>query len=127
MMKDTLTLENVASESDFLRNTVLEDPDPKWRKVVDELLAARDLEDDWDGQGAKAPSIEVVDTSLVLVQKLRTAGFAPPNDFGPSVNGAMTLAWRSDTSSMEIEVLSSTRIEGYRWRKGDDRAEQFAL
>jgi hypothetical protein len=104
-----------------------EEPDPKWRVVIDDLLAARSLRDDWDGQGAKAPTIDVVDTSLQLAIKLRQLGTSPPDDFGAGINGTITFAWRSREWSVEVEVFSPVRIEGFRWRKGAELAEQVVF
>jgi hypothetical protein len=99
----------------------------KWGAVIDELLAARQLEDDWDGQGAKAPTAEAVDTALRLAIYLRGRNTVPPDDFGPGVNGVMTLGWHSGARSMVIEVSSPLRVEGYRWAKADEKAERFVL
>lgn len=99
----------------------------QWDAVIDELLAARQLEDDWDGQGAKAPTAEAVDTALRVAIRLQRGTVVPPDDFGSGVNGVITLGWHSGVGSMVIEVSSPLRVEGYRWSKADEKAERFVL
>jgi len=99
----------------------------KWTEVIDTLLAARNLPDDWDGQGAKAPTHEAVDTSLKLAMNLRGLNCLPPDDFGAGVEGVLTLGWHLPHFAMVVEISSPLRVEGYRWFPGDERAERFIL
>lgn len=104
-----------------------EDVSLKWAEVIDELLRVRNLPEDWDGQGAKAPTLEVVDTALKLVDLLRRKGCMPPDDYGAGVNGDITLGWHTEYDSLVVEVSSPLRVEGYRWARGAEKAEQFVL
>jgi hypothetical protein len=120
-------LRNPFAHTRTVTDSPFEVPDPKWREVIDNFLAARSLRDDWDGQGAKAPTIDVVDTSLQLAVKLRQLGISPPDDFGVGINGTITIAWRTPEWSVEVEVCSPVRIEGFRWRRGAEQAEQVVF
>ncbi len=97
----------------------------KWDAVMEELRAARDLADDWDGQGAKAPTADAADAALTMAGELRGADVAPPDDFGPAPNGVIVLGWHTATTSADIEFDSAGRAVGSYWTRGDKRAEPF--
>jgi hypothetical protein len=99
----------------------------RWAECEDELHAARHLTEDYDGQGAQPPPTGAVDLALGLAERLRARGYPPPDDCGAGVNGTIHLAWYRDVGSVEIEITSPTQVEGYRWRKGHERGEQFLL
>ena len=103
------------------------DFDTKWRAVIDELLIARNLADDWDGQGAAAPPPYAVDQALKLASSLKSQGWPAPTDCGPAVDGSVTLTWHVGKQSVVIEVTSGLEVEAYRWADGDARAERFFL
>lgn len=96
-----------------------------WPEVIDDLLAAYKLTDDWDGQGAKAPSQEVVVTALKLATSLKNSGLRHPDECGPSVNGEVTFYWKWEASSLMFEVTSAACVSGYEWLPGAHRAVQF--
>src|SRR5271166_4671519 len=52
-----------------------------WDALIDDLLRMRELEDDWDGVGAKAPPTVLVDSSLMLARELRDGCRTRPNVF----------------------------------------------
>jgi hypothetical protein len=68
--------------------------DQVWTKRIDQLLAIRRLEDDWDGQGSPAPAVEVVDSALVLALLLRTEGVHPPTGVVQTVCGEVLFDWQ---------------------------------
>ena len=106
------------------------DADHKWDEVINELnelLAFRNLLDDWDRQGAKAATPEAIDTTLKLALSLKNQNHAPPDDFGPGVNGIITLGWHTGDVSMVIEVTPQLRVEAYLWTKGSERADEYVL
>ena len=104
-----------------------ESPPGRWAECEDELQAARHLTEDYDGQGAHPPPTEAVDLALGLAVRLRERGCPAPDDCGAGVNGTIHLAWYRDSGSVEIEITSPTQVEGYHWRKGDERGERFLL
>ena len=75
-----------------------------WNQRIDQLLAVRQLEDDWDGQGSPAPAVEVVDSALVLALLLRQAGVEPPTGVVQSVGGEVLFDWQSPDKYVELEV-----------------------
>jgi hypothetical protein len=81
-----------------------------WDRRIGELLALRDLADDWDGQGALAPGAGVVDAAVVLASRLRGAWPAP--DFAVAgVNGTVILEWHGTDTFTELEVESADAAE----------------
>lgn len=86
----------VSVETELPRATIETDSDgenAKWSAWIDELLAIRQLEDDWDGQGAPAPATDVVDSSLILALLLRREGIAAPNLVTQGLSGGVHFDW----------------------------------
>jgi hypothetical protein len=76
-----------------------------WDSCIEKLLELRRYEDDWDGQGAEAPSPEAVDSAIILAVLLRQSGVEPPCRTVPIVNGAVVLEWQwPDVTTLEIEI-----------------------
>lgn len=75
-----------------------------WDERIDQLLAIRQLEDDWDGQGTPAPTVEVVDSALVLALLLRRAGVEPPSSVVQGVNGDVLFYWWQSPDGKYVEV-----------------------
>ena len=103
------------------------DADSKWRAVTDKLLDARNLADDWDGQGATAPPRVAVDRALTLTLGLKDRGYPVPTDYGPTVDGGVTMTWRFGKQSVVIEVTSALQVEAFRWTDGDAQAVRFLV
>jgi hypothetical protein len=85
-----------------------------WSCRIDELLAIRSLADDWDGQAAKAPSTELVDSALVLAVAFRRGGAEAPSRIVPGVNGTLVFEWQAGEEYCEIEVPRPYHAEGLR-------------
>lgn len=66
-----------------------------WTERIDSLLAIRRLEDDWDGQGSPAPTVEVVDSALILAMLLRQDGAEAPTGVVQGVGGEVLFDWQS--------------------------------
>jgi hypothetical protein len=98
-----------------------------WSQLIDDLLALRTLEDDWDGQGAKAPHPSLVDGAITLAQYLRASGM-PPADFATAgVNGTVIFEWHLPTEYREIEVTTPVRAEGRSVRRGSETMKEFLV
>ena len=103
------------------------DADSKWRDLMNKLLDARSLADDWDGQGAAAPPRAAVDRALTFALGMKSLGFPVPTDYGTTVDGGVTMSWHVGKQSVVIEVTSALEVEAHRWTDGDARAVQFVL
>lgn len=99
----------------------------KWDEVINNLLSARNLEEDWDGQGAEAPTKGTVDTALQRALFMKQLGNPPPDEFGANVDGTITLGWHQVDRTIVIEIVSPTQEEAYTWTDGNQTAEQFLL
>lgn len=75
-----------------------------WGDVTDELLDISQLQDDWDGQGATAPSRKTVDRAFSLVRSWREHNSVPPSLIRPSPDGNICLEWQFSLERLEIEV-----------------------
>ena len=91
-----------------------QDRSDRWSCRIDELLAIRSLADDWDGQAAKAPSTELVDSALVLAVAFRRGGAEAPSRIVPGVNGTLVFEWQAGEEYCEIEVTRPYHAEGLR-------------
>ena len=77
-----------------------------WADIIDELLRFRNLQDDYDGEGSRAPGTFVSDSAIHLTQSLQANGETPPDIVVPGVNGTIYLEWHSPTQIREIEITS---------------------
>lgn len=81
-----------------------------WDEFVEAIERYRDLADDYDGQGAIAPSSEVIDSAVAMMRDM--IGVAIPNYSVPGPNGSVNLAWDlDDETSVTIEVIDVSRAE----------------
>jgi hypothetical protein len=83
-----------------------------WDEVIDSLLRVRKLEDDWDGQGAVAPAVANVDSSIDWVRQMRRYTQAiPPSQVAPGVTGEVLLVWQEKSFYLEAEISEPDRVE----------------
>src|SRR4051794_1952575 len=93
-------------ERGLLVSEVFTPPTRTWSQVIDDLLALRNLENDWDGQGAEAPNPALVDGAITLAQSLRTEGRRPADFAVAGVNGTVVFEWHDSSGYLEIEVTA---------------------
>ncbi len=102
-------------------------PPRTWAGVIDDLLALRGLEDDWDGQGAPAPEPAVVDTALAVATDFRSAGLEPAHRAVAGVNGTVVMEWFSASMYCEVEVIAPDRVEGRLVNRESGEVTEFLL
>ena len=86
--------------------------DPIWSERIDDLLGIRQLEDDWDGQGAPAPTSDVVDSALVLALLLKKEGIAPPKLVTQGPAGGIHFDWLPGGGKyVELRVMRPYQAE----------------
>jgi hypothetical protein len=84
----------------------------QWDRILDELRRLRDLEDDWDGQGARALDPANMDQAIAWVEDMRRWRRAlPPTRVLPGTLGEVVLEWRGDTFHLAAEISSPSRLE----------------
>jgi hypothetical protein len=95
----------------------------EWARIIDELLAARNLPDDWDGQGAVAPHPALVDGAITLAQHFQAQGIWPPDNAIPSVNGTILFEWHGPVEYVEIEVTAPERATQRTVKRNSDETQ----
>jgi hypothetical protein len=94
-----------------------------WPQLIDDLLCLRELEDDWDGQGAEAPPPALVDGAIKLALSLKQQGAPPATRAIAGLGGTVYLEWQTSLGYCEFEVLSPLEAE-FRWLpEGADSAQ----
>jgi hypothetical protein len=73
------------------------DLERKWNQSVTELLQLRSIGSDWDGDGAEAPSPEIIDSIIAMIRSPRRQSFfpAPPTKINILRDGRIALDWYS--------------------------------
>lgn len=82
-----------------------------WQSVMVELREMRSLSDDWDGDGAIAPGVAVVDTALAQAIRLRSEYHNPPDRVIAGVNGSVVLEWFLFNRIEQMEIFSPDEVE----------------
>ena len=78
-------------------------------KVIYQLLNCSELSNNWDGEGSKAPSDEVINFALYLVNVLSKAGHVIFHAAtGP--NGEIMLDLRNKEKSLELIIYSYKKV-----------------
>ncbi len=88
-----------------------------WRKVVRALEPLRGLRNDWDGLGAAAPSIELVDSAIELANYLSRIDHRAPTTVAPTPAGTILFTWE-DAEYWELEIRLPYHAE---WMRVDGR------
>ena len=85
-----------------------------WDREFDNLLRIRQLPEDWDGQGARAPTTELVDSALVLAHHLRQSSLPAPDRIVPAVAGTIVMEWQTKRGRcLELEVVEPYLAEWF--------------
>jgi hypothetical protein len=77
-----------------------------WEPAVVKMVEFQHLGDDWDGQGALAPSHELLASAIGLAYTLKDQGADPPHCVVAGVEGTVTLEWHDpDGTYTEVEIV----------------------
>lgn len=91
--------------------------DEAWEPWIKTLHGFGELADDWDGQGASAPTAELLQSALTLAHKLSEQGVEAPSCVVVGVNGTVIFEWQGDQGAYaELEVTGPYQADGY-WMK----------
>jgi hypothetical protein len=83
-----------------------------WDRVFGEIEGIRVLGDDWNGQGAEAPSPANVEWARDWVRQMQCYPQAiPPSRAVPGVSGEVYLEWRGASFYLVAEISSPARVE----------------
>lgn len=96
----------------FTRNEIAGYPvsSTRWNDVLTEVRNMRYLQDDWDGDGSLAPSVEVVDSAIAYGSNLRQTYVDPPDRVIAGVNGTVIFEWSVVDRIRQCEICSPDRV-----------------
>lgn len=84
----------------------------QWDRLVDDLDGLRELRDDWDGQGARAPDSTNVDQAVFWMNEMRRwRRSMPPTRVSPGTLGEVILEWREESFHLVAEVGGSSLVD----------------
>lgn len=94
----------------------------RWQECASLLDGFESLRDNWDGEGAKAPSLELLASARDLLAHLKT-GFrpihVPPTDIVASPFGGVLFEWQDEQSYLEVEIKDPFLAEWMLMREGE--------
>ena len=77
-----------------------------WHPAIQKIVTFQDLHDDWDGQGAKAPDLALLESSVGLAYLLAGRGMPPPDRVVPGLEGSVIMEWQEPGGTYrEIEIV----------------------
>jgi hypothetical protein len=77
-----------------------------WEPAVEKMVEFQNLGDDWDGEGAQAPSEEVLKSAIGLAFTLHQQGVDPPSRVVPGPEGSVIFEWQDpDGTYTEVEIV----------------------
>ena len=85
-----------------------------WDEIMADLSAIGNRLDNWDGEGAKAPSPALWESAVELGKTLRSLGQDPPSSVYAGPNGTVLFDWQNDFDYFDIEVVEPFRA---RWMR----------
>jgi hypothetical protein len=87
------------------------------RSAVDEIAAYGDLQDDWDGYGARALDPKTIRNAIAAASRL--IGRAPLPDLTPNSNGTISMEWESADGLAHLEIGKSRYAFFIRMKNGE--------
>ena len=97
----------------------------QWRERFDDLALIRSFMDDWDGEGALAPTPELVDSVSELLKLLRNKrDFSPPSRIVAAPLGSIIVEWQTTQIYFEAEISTPYRAE-WMFELPDSNFEHF--
>lgn len=86
--------------------------DEPWNRIIQAVHDLHALKNDWDGQGASAPTPGNLAAVADWVRRMRAWPHAlPPDQVVPGVNGEVYLIWQRPGLMLEAEVSRPESIE----------------
>jgi hypothetical protein len=84
----------------------------RWDQSLSSVENLRGLEDDWDGQGARAPEVANLNQASAWINEMRHWRHAlPPTRVSPGTLGEVIFEWRGESFYLVAEVASPTQVD----------------
>jgi hypothetical protein len=80
----------------------------QWQRGFLALSKFVSLDADWDGEGAAAPDVDIVNSVAALLAQLKAARLSdPPSRVLPTPDGGVLVEWQGNGYYRELEVFKS--------------------
>lgn len=83
----------------------------EWNAIIADLRSLRELEDDWDGNGAKAPKDAVVKSAIEWAHYLLKFNQSPPSSIMVGPNGTILFNWQDENGHFDAEMTRPNYLE----------------
>ncbi len=111
-------------ESNSLYNSVrINKIQKNWMNAESKLLEIEELDENWDGDDAIAPSQDIVKSVyqfLSLLKEDKTLYNNPPARILPTIEGGILIEWQINSSYYEVEVEEPYKAEYMSVSENDD-------
>ncbi|AGA28398.1 hypothetical protein [Singulisphaera acidiphila] len=118
--------QSVASES-FLQTSsanfsAVGDLNAGWRRIIQQLLVIQTYrDDDWDGDGADAIPVGIIDSASWLLERLQSTDYPAPSRATGTPAGTVVFEWQMAGMYQEIEFVAPGKIE---WMRVDHAGQK---
>ena len=82
-----------------------------WEKVAKKIEGFLQLQDDWDGAGARKLDPVIIDFCVALAKELAKKPDMAAPCVSPTVEGGIVLQWQGEFGRLEAEVNEPCRVE----------------
>ena len=89
----------------------------EWEQISDALRKLATLQDDWDGQGAVAPTHDIIQSAVEFAHIFRRMGQPAPTTAVATLAGTILFGWHSLTNYFEAEIVAPYLAE---WMRVDE-------
>lgn len=84
------------------------------REIIEEITSFRELQENWDGEGASFPSMKSIDMSIDFLGFFKTESIPTPCILA---NGNISLLWQEGADMIELEFQPKGNVAGFAsWR-----------
>lgn len=80
-------------------------------ELIQELENIQSLQENWDGEGAEAPKLELIDSAISLLGFIQKK-LPPPSRITPTQTGNIVLEWQFENNIyLEAEIVDRSCVE----------------
>lgn len=82
-----------------------------WQRTEARIAWLHTLRDDWDGEGAAAPTGDLINRAASLLAAVQSHGIAPPTTIAAGHDGAIVIEWHGEPYYFEIAFKAPNAVE----------------
>ena len=83
----------------------------QWCEMLSDLVGMRNLQNDWDGLGAVAPSPDLLESSIEWARHLQWRGQSAPSSVFAGPNGTILFNWQDENGYLDAELTEPHHIQ----------------